>query len=121
MKATQPSIVEFYAPWCGHCKQLAPAYAKAASNLKGMIQFVGIDCTVDEALCSKHGVRGYPTIKIFQNGKSQDYQGGRSAKALRAAALELLEDIDVESYDSDSIADFEGAEGVKVLFFTNND
>merc|ERR1719285_767229 len=121
MKATQPSIVEFYAPWCGHCKQLAPAYAKAASNLKGMIQFVGIDCSVDEALCSKHGVRGYPTIKIFQNGKSQDYQGGRSAKALRAAALELLEDIDVESYDSDSIADFEGAEGVKVLFFSNKD
>jgi protein disulfide-isomerase-like protein len=120
-KSTQPSIVEFYAPWCGHCKQLAPAYAKAASNLKGMVQFVSVDCTVEQGICQKLGVQGYPTIKIFQDGKARDYQSGRSAKAFRQVALDLLTGIDVESYTSDSIGDFESADGVKLLFFTDKD
>jgi len=120
-KATQPSLVEFYAPWCGHCKTLAPAYAKAASNLKGMVQFVGVDCTVDQQVCQQNGIKGYPTIKIYQDGKFRDYESGRSAKAFRAAALDLLTDIDVESYDSESISDFEATDGVKVLFFTDKD
>jgi len=118
-KATTPSIVEFYAPWCGHCKQIAPQYARAADAIKGMVQFVGIDCTVEEAVCQKYEIRGYPTIKIFNNGEISDYQSKRSAVHMKKAALALLDKVDVPEYDTSSIDDFKAVTGVKVLFFTN--
>jgi len=118
--ATVPSIVEFYAPWCGHCKQLAPQFARAADALKGMVQFVGIDCTVEEALCQKYGIRGYPTLKIFNNGETEDYQSGRKAIHLKKAALALLDVVDVPEYDSSTIDDFKKSKKeAKILFFTN--
>ncbi len=68
-------VVEFYAPWCGHCKNLAPEYQKAAKALKGFVGVGGVDCDEHKSLCGQYGVQGFPTIKIFgENKKSpQDY------------------------------------------------
>eukprot|EP00898_Chlorokybus_atmophyticus_P004427 jgi/Chlat1/4986/Chrsp32S04962 len=78
-------VVEFYAPWCGHCKQLAPEYKKLASSLEGIIKVAAIDCDAYPALAHQHGVTGFPTIKV-----PLDYQGPRTAKKISEFVTALL-------------------------------
>ncbi|KAI8829185.1 thioredoxin-like protein [Chytriomyces cf. hyalinus JEL632] len=75
-------LVEFFAPWCGHCKSLAPIYEKVARDFATESNCVvaNVDATVNQDSASKHDVQGYPTIKFFAAGdkEGEKYEGGRT-------------------------------------------
>ncbi|KAK4695053.1 protein disulfide-isomerase A6, partial [Lecanoromycetidae sp. Uapishka_2] len=89
-KSNQVSIVEFYAPWCGHCKNLKPEYEKAAKSLKDLAQVAAVNCDdeLNKPFCGSMGVQGFPTLKIVKPSKKpgkpivEDYQGARSASGI---------------------------------------
>jgi protein disulfide-isomerase A1 len=76
-------LAEFFAPWCGHCKALAPQYEEAATELKAKnIALVKVDCTAEEDVCREQEVTGYPTLKVFRGPDNvKPYQGARKTEA----------------------------------------
>lgn len=84
MKEHNLVLAEFFAPWCGHCKALAPKYEEAATELKSKnIPLVKVDCTEEEELCRDYQIEGYPTLKIFRGPDSvKPYLGARQSEAL---------------------------------------
>ncbi|KAL5493511.1 hypothetical protein EMCRGX_G014702 [Ephydatia muelleri] len=88
-------VVEFYAPWCGHCQSLAPEYKKAAEALKGVVRVGAVDCDQHKDLAATYKVKGFPTIKIFASNKREpiDYAGARTAEAIVEAALKAAKSV----------------------------
>jgi len=95
-------FLEFYAPWCGHCKNLEPEWNAVATAMKGQVKFGKVDATVETQLAERFGVNGYPTIKYFgyggdkSSGTAQPYQGGRTAADISAFANELLDRANID-------------------------
>ncbi|NWX19955.1 PDIA2 isomerase, partial [Aegotheles bennettii] len=81
-------LVEFYAPWCGHCQRLAPAFAEAATTLRNESSpaWLGkVDATAQVALANEFGITSYPTLKLFRGGNRTHplaYTGRMDAKGI---------------------------------------
>ncbi|KAF8591542.1 protein disulfide isomerase [Ramaria rubella] len=101
-------LVEFFAPWCGHCKALAPHYEEAATSLKEKnIPLAKVDCVDQAELCQKHGVSGYPCV--FRNGSPTDYTGPRKADGIISymikQSLPAVTDVTAENHEEFKNAD----------------
>jgi protein disulfide-isomerase A6 len=95
-KSKDSWFVEFYAPWCGHCKKLEPEWFKVASSLNGVVKVAKVDSTVHTRSAQRFGISGYPTIKFFPAGSTRDsdmvdYGGARDAASLTSWAKEQAE------------------------------
>ncbi|XP_074469112.1 protein disulfide isomerase family A, member 8 isoform X1 [Sebastes fasciatus] len=123
-------LVKFYAPWCAHCKKLSPEFEKAATRLKGTVQLAKVDCTAHSETCGRFGVSGYPTLKIFRNGKdSAPYDGPRTADGIfqhmkkqtgpDSVHLKTEEDLQIFSnhYDASVVGVFSGADSSHLTEF----
>ena len=80
-------IIEFYAPWCGHCKNLEPEWNRAATELKGEVKVGKLDATREHTIAGRYNVNAYPQIKLFPSGPKsdnliEDYSGARDASSI---------------------------------------
>jgi protein disulfide-isomerase A6 len=87
LKSNKPALVEFFAPWCGHCKTLAPVYeelAQAFEFASDKVSIAKVDADAERSLGKRFGVQGYPTLKWFdgKSDKPEEYKGGRDLESL---------------------------------------
>ena len=74
-------LIEFYAPWCGHCKKLQPEYERAAEMIGHQAVIAKVDATVEKLAASKYDLQGYPTLLWIENGVvKEEYDGSRTAE-----------------------------------------
>lgn len=90
------ALVKFFAPWCGHCKNMAPHYIADSEKLEEGVVLAEVDCDKDsnKALCEKNEIRGFPTLKWFDaDGSVTEYDGGRGAGSFSSWTADMVKPV----------------------------
>jgi len=80
LKAVKPTLVDFWAEWCGPCRMVGPVVEELAGDYDGKVKFVKVNVDDANALASKYNVFSIPTLMIFNNGKIVAQQVGAASK-----------------------------------------
>jgi len=71
-----PLLVDFWAPWCGPCRMMAPAFAAAAQKLEPRLRLIKVNTEEEQALAARFGIRSIPTLALFREGREVARQAG---------------------------------------------
>jgi len=102
------TLVKFYAPWCGHCKRMAPAYERVARQYNGgaLVTIAKVDGTAFPGLLKRYNIAGYPTVVLFSNGRRRaTYKGPRTYEGI----VQFVE-AQLAEADSDGASEGEGSQ-----------
>ena len=76
LQSDKPVVVDFWAPWCGPCRTMAPQFEQAAKQLEPHVRFAKINTEAEQALGARFSIRSIPTMKLFLHGKELASQSG---------------------------------------------
>lgn len=88
LESSQPVLVDFWAPWCGPCKMLAPTVDEIANDYAGKVRVGKVNTDQDGNIASQYGIQGIPTVILFKNGQPFDRSVGLVNKTKLAGMID---------------------------------
>ncbi|MGB9619429.1 MAG: thioredoxin, partial [Armatimonadota bacterium] len=88
LQSKEPVLVDFWAPWCGPCKMMAPTLDQLAQDYAGKVKVVKLNTDENQEIAARYGIRGIPTLILFKGGEPIDRAVGVQPKNVLAAKLD---------------------------------